>query len=208
MTRQQAAQLQQLGAQQQREYQQAYSAQKAAFGGLVSGQHNVAIGPAAGQHLAAAAEADSDPKRAKLRHLPREILWYNNFIKMIDCILEKKELTIDQLEWVPSLVRALGELVDFGGKRSTYEGFKNAFWRCIHRVDSLIFQDYEFMKQLRQMLCEARQMHHPDVGKTWDEIEEEEAAETNNGKQLASKAYENLAEETEIAEVVRKTLGY
>jgi hypothetical protein len=116
------------------------------------------------------------PKHAKLQKLPSTILWYNVFIGMIDEVIEKKELSIDVLEIVPRLVSWLPELVDFGGKKTVYEGFKNSFWRCIHQVDSLIFQDYEFMKQLRQMLCEARQMIRPDVGKTWDEIAEEEGA--------------------------------
>ena len=58
----------------------------------------------------------------------------------------------------------------------TFDGYENSFWRCIHNVDSLLFQDYEFMKKLRDMLCEARQMLHPDVGKTWEEIAEEEIA--------------------------------
>ncbi len=115
-----------------------------------------------------------DVKRDKLRQLPTPIIWYNQFITMLDDILEKKELSINQLEWVPTFVRSLAELVDFGGRRKVYEGYKNSFWRCIHRVDSLIFQDHEFMKQLRQMLCEARQMRHPDVGKTWAEIAKEE----------------------------------
>lgn len=121
-------------------------------------------------------------KLLKLRHLPSSINWYNQFIAALDRIIEKKELDIEQLEWVPSFIRSLGELVDFGGKRTTYEGFKNSFWRCIHRVDSLLFQDYEFMKQLRQMLCEARQMLHPDVGKTWEELAEEEANVDGYGK--------------------------